>query len=205
MRPYIEYALGSLLSSQRGRDDKLFTKGQAFANLPEPIIEVNSRDCGPSNSKLSVEHAGDGKNRFPHLEWRALKHADEIKEYLLIVEDPDAPLPSSIVHGIYHSIPVNLGSVDNSNFEQAAGIGKQRETVSGFWYGQNRKGSIYMGPKPVIGHGPHRYFFQVIGLGEKLDRKSLTEEVTKEELGHRIEGKVIGWGTWIGVYERTLR
>ena len=59
-----------------------------------------------------------------------------------------------------------------------------------------------MGPRPVFGHGPHRYFFQVIGLGQEVDQSSLTEAVTREELGREIQGKVVGWGTWIGVYER---
>jgi len=40
-----------------------------------------------------------------------------------------------------------------------------------------------------------------VGLSERLD---LSEEVDKEVLGREIEGKVVAWGSWVGVYERTL-
>ena len=202
MSSYIEYALGSLLTSQRGRDDKLFTKGPAFGGLSGPTIEVTCSECGPSNSNLEFEHSADGKGRFPQVEWKPSESVAEIKEYLLVVEDPDAPLPNPIVHGIYHSIPVHVNSVNASSLEQVTGTNEQRLLTGKFKYGQNRKGTVYMGPRPVLGHGPHRYFFQVIGLGQELDQFSLSEAVTKEELSREIQGKVVGWGTWIGVYER---
>ena len=204
MWTYIEYALGSLLTSQRGRDDKLFIKGPAFVKLPKSTIEVTSPECGQSNSHLSVEHSADGQGRFPQLQWKAPKDAAEIKEYILIVEDPDAPLPNPIVHGIYHSIPADVNSVDGSSFEQKAHPSEERMLAGGFKYGQNRRGTVYIGPRPVLGHGPHRYFFQVVGLGEKLSQSKLSAAATKEELAREIEGKVVGWGSWIGVYERKL-
>ena len=201
---YIEYALGSLLSSQRGRDDKLFTKGPAFANLSPPTIEVTSPECGPSKSNLNIDHSADGKSRFPRLEWTAPKDAAEVKEYLLVVEDPDAPLPNPIVHGIYYAIPADVHRVDGSSFEPNTQSSEQRLLAGQFKYGQNRRGTVYIGPRPVLGHGPHRYFFQVIGLGKKLDQSKLSAAPTKEELAREIQDKIVGWGSWIGVYERKL-
>ena len=204
MWTYVEYALGSLLTSQRGRNDKLFIKGPAFLKLPKSTIEVTSPECGESNSNLSVEHSADGKSRFPQLQWKAPKDAAEIKEYISIVEDPDAPFPSPIVHGIYYSIPADVNGVDGSSFERKAHSSERRLLAGDFIYGQNRKVTVYTGPRPVLGHGPHRYFFQVIGLGEKLSQSQLSAAATKEELAREIEGKLVGWVSWIGVYEKRL-
>ena len=98
MWPYVENTLGTLLRSQRGRDAKLFHKGPAFANLPDPSLSVTSPECGPSNSPMSSPHGKDGGN----------------------------------------------------------------EVKGGFKFGQNHMGNVYGGPRPVLGHGPHRYLYQVV-------------------------------------------
>jgi len=53
-------------------------------------------------------------------------------------------------------------------------------------------------------HGEHRYFYQVIALGEALDRAKLSEIATKEDLATEVsvEGRILAWGEWIGVAER---
>ena len=53
-------------------------------------------------------------------------------------------------------------------------------------------------------HGEHRYFYQVIALGEGLDAGRMSEVATKEELGREVsvEGRMLAWGEWIGVAER---
>lgn len=53
-----------------------------------------------------------------------------------------------------------------------------------------------------MGHGPHRYFYQLVALKEAVDVEKLGGKVTKDGLGAAIVGKVAGWGQWIGVYER---
>lgn len=208
MWPYVENALGFLLSSQRGRDAKLFHKGPAFAQLNQPNLKVTSPECGASNSKLSYHHGADSGNQFPALSWQFHKgerpEEGKVKEYLLIVEDPDAPLPSPITHGIYYNIPADTRGVNSASFARAA---EDRPDIvkGGFRYGQNRMRSIYGGPRPVLGHGPHRYFYQIIALSEELESHSFAmEKPTKEELAKAIEGKVIAWGLWVGTFERKL-
>lgn len=204
MWPYVENTLGLLLRSQRGRDAKLFYKGPAFANLPEPSLEVTSPDCGASNSTMSSKHGKDGGNRFPTISWDPPKSDTEVKEYVLIVEDPDAPLPSPIAHGVYYAIPTSNRSVDASCLEMV-GTKSANDLKGGFKFGQNRMGNAYGGPRPVLGHGPHRYFYQVIALKEKVDQKGFAAtKPTREELAKAIEGKVLAWGIWIGVFERKL-
>lgn len=204
MWPYVEYTLGLLLSSQRGRDAKLLHKGPAFAILTEPSLEVTSPECGASNSAMLSKHGNDGGNQFPTISWEPLKSDTEVKEYMVIVEDPDAPLPNPIAHGVYYAIPANTRSVDASSLEM---VGKKdaNDLKGGFKFGKNRIGSIYGGPRPVLGHGPHRYFYQVIALSEKVDEKGFAAaKPTREELAKAIEGKILAWGMWIGVFERKL-
>jgi len=208
MWPYIEYTIGLLLGSQRGRDAKLFHKTPAFSHLPHPSLEVKSPECGPSNSDLSSHHGKDGGSQFPALSWQpsdphAFANA-KVKEYMLIVEDPDAPLPTPIAHGVYYAIPADTLSVDALSFDRAAGD-DANGLKGGFKFGQNRMRNVYGGPRPVLGHGPHRYFYQVIALSEKLDPNSFaTDTPTREELAKAVEGKVLAWGMWIGVFERKL-
>lgn len=61
---------------------------------------------------------------------------------------------------------------------------------------------MYNGPRALKGHGPHRYYYQLIALKEPLDLKSIGPIATKAELVKAIEGKVAGWGLWIGISER---
>ena len=204
MSRYIEYTLGLLLSSQRGRDAKLFHRGPAFAKVAEQSIEVTSPECGASNSTMLSKHGADSGNQFPTISWEPPKTNTKVEEYMLIVEDPDAPLPNPIAHGVYYAIPVATRSVDESSLEP---VGKEgaNDLKGGFKFGQNRKGTVYGGPRPVLGHGPHRYFYQVIALSEKVDLNGFAPaKPTKEQLAKAIEGKVLAWGVWIGVFERKL-
>lgn len=104
MHPVVEVTLSWLLSSQRGRDEKSFYRSPAFKDLPEPTIEVTSTERGVGSlvepAQLKKEDSADGEGRFPGLQWQTPPAiAGRVKEWLVVVEDPDAPLPTPIVHG----------------------------------------------------------------------------------------------------------
>jgi len=100
MAAIIEVTLSYLLKNQKGRDEKAFFKGPAFASLKEPTISLASPDCGESNGTLTKEYTHDGGGRIPILEWTAPEDiAPQVREWLLVSEDPDAPLPTPICHG----------------------------------------------------------------------------------------------------------
>ena len=68
---------------------------------------------------------------------------------------------------------------------------------------------MWGGPKPVLGHGMHRYFFQVVGLSERMDWDEVEGEAGSERLSlavlkEKVQGKVVAWGVWIGTFERAL-
>ena len=151
---YIEYGLARMLINFRGRDEQLFFKGPAFAVCPNPTFEIESPDCGKTNCAMTDEYSQVGTGRMPELKWPTA--SPDVKEWLIISEDPDAPLPAPIVHGIYYSIPPTTTSICPRDFELVEGKDKAKLLKSGFKLGKNRHSSVYTAPRPPLGHGPHR-------------------------------------------------
>ena len=199
----IENFLGYLLSNQKGRDSKLFVKSAPFASHPDQDITVTSPELGESGSSMTIDHTPFGANACPELSWTWKKQPSQTPvEYAVVVEDPDAPLPSPIVHGLFHSIPASKTTLVRSDFEVADEASATLK--GGFKYGLNRRGTVYGGARPVLGHGAHRYFYQVVALSEKIGDAEGATKMSKDELLQKISAKVIGWGNWIGTYERKL-
>ncbi|KAI1661954.1 PEBP-like protein [Daldinia decipiens] len=202
MIPLIEVSLSWLFKNAKGHDAKSFFKGPAFSDFQEKQeITVTAPECGPTNSVLGVEYTHDGAGKFPALRWEAPSHiADQVKEWLLVSEDPDAPLPTPICHGIYGGIPSSKTSVEPADFEVEDP--SKALLKGGFHYGRSRNGSVYIAPRPLLNHGPHRYFFEVIALKEPLDPSLLTATTTREQINKAIIGNILGWGMWVGIAER---
>jgi phosphatidylethanolamine-binding protein (PEBP) family uncharacterized protein len=148
---------------------------------------------------MKLEHSEWGSRRFPELKWAS--PPPEVKQYLLLCEDPDAPFKIPGTHGIYHSIPPSVNSISASDFELIDETAVDKKLKGPLKLGKNRRGTVYTGPRPLLGHGPHRYFYELIALKEPVDEKKLSAVPTKDELSIEITGKVVGWGVWVGVYE----
>ena len=202
-----EAIIGSLLKSARGHDAKLFVNSAPFKPHRSPPLDVTSPECGDTNSPLLIAHTPLGENRVPELSWsRRLTNGEagpDIAEYLIIVEDPDAPLPSPVVHGIYYGIPASKTTLLPGDLV-ASSDAKSAFLAGGFKYGTNRRQTIWGGARPVLGHGMHRYMFQVVGLSESVDVKGLGDVPSKETLEKAIEGKIVAWGVWVGTFERRI-
>ncbi|EXJ96111.1 hypothetical protein A1O1_01237 [Capronia coronata CBS 617.96] len=205
---YIEWSLGQLFSGVRGHDDKLVTKSDLFTDVPQNI-HVDSPEVGPSGSHMTLKHSLLGDNKFPHLKWTLASDAgisqSDIKEYLLFVEDPDAPIPTPGTHAVYYAIPPTKMEIRpediDSDTSQGKGAGGEKWLKGGFRLGKNLRGTLYTGPRPVLGHGEHRYFFEVVALKEKINTAEMSPLATKGEVMQQIRGKIIGWGVWVGRYE----
>ncbi|CAI0655881.1 unnamed protein product, partial [Colletotrichum noveboracense] len=114
-----------------------------------------------------------------------------VKEWLIVSEDPDAPLPTPICHGVYGGIPSERREVTAKDFE----IEDESKSLlkGGFHWGKGRREGVYVAPRPLMNHGPHRYFFEVVALSEPLDKSMLEARATKEQVAEAINGKVLGW------------
>lgn len=196
---WLEYFLGWLFYNFRRHDKDLITRGPAFSRLPSPTISLTSKEIGPSGSSFPVNCTSVGAGHFPSLEWEGAPK--NTAEYILIVEDADAP-PFPVTHGIYHCIPPHRNQFVAEDFEPSDACGGLK---GGFKFGKNffGKGEQYHAPRGLLGHGPHHYFFQLIALSEKVDfDKEDGQLVEKDDVKKAIEGKVLAWGEWVGVWER---
>jgi len=207
---YIETAIGRLTFSLRGHDSLLLTRSTKIAALPK-VIQVSSSECpSPSDggpSAMLVAHTQVGDNRFPELEWKftdtGSEEASKVRSWVVVVEDADAPLPTPIVHGIYYGIPASKMTLGPADF--AVKEGTKWALSGGFYYGLNRRQTVYSGPRPIMGHGVHRYFYQVIGVGEGFEAEKavgLETGVGKEYILKELDETAICWGEWVGSFER---
>ncbi|PVH94030.1 PEBP-like protein [Periconia macrospinosa] len=196
----LEYILGRLLYRRRGYDALLFHNLKPFAAHPTPSLKLTSPDCGASGAQLSDTYSAFGAGHIPTLQWPAASASTA--EYLLLSEDADAPLGHPNVHGIYTGIPRTTTSISPADLEV---VGEESDGVkvikSGWRVGWNRRGKVYIPPRPPRGHGAHRYFFVLVALREKLDWRVLGRVPRKGELIEAVDGKVEAWGVWEGRYE----
>lgn len=195
----LEYCLGRLLYRRRGYDADCFFNTLPFKRHPKPTIALESPDCGTSGTKLRDEYSAFGAGRIPSFTWPVA--AANVKEYLFLAEDPDAPLGHSNVHGIYLGIPPTTTSLSPEDLEVVKEVDGVKIVKSGWTVGKNRRGWVYIPARPPRGHGPHRYFFELVALNEKLDLERLGKVPTKEGIVKEIEGKVVEWGRWDATYE----
>jgi len=197
---YIEAGIAKLFPNAKGRDAKGFIKNPVFKDFPEPTFSVESPDCGPPGSTMDKEYTQVGADKFPELKW---SYPDpNVKEYVVVVEDPDAPLPTPVNHGWFYDIPATKTSITHADIELAKDSKEPNLLAGGFRHGQNLRGTKYSGPKPLLAHGPHRYWYTVIALKEPLGLERSTAIPKREVILPLLEGKVLGWGRWEGVFER---
>lgn len=125
-----------------------------------------------------------------------------VKEYVLICEDIDLPIPFLVIHhGLFWAIPPSATTAVPASIETNPETAKLRRTDAGWRFVPNPRGTTYLGPGPPFGHGPHRYVFTIIALNAALDFDK-PEKVSKNDIKEAMIGKIIGWGQWVGVYER---
>lgn len=195
-------ALGCLLAvvgANAWRHAKLFTSSSAFANHPFPSIPVECPELGPSGTYIDRDHTSEGAGLIPSLAWPS--PTDDTVEYVLISEDPDAPIPESVVHGIYYRISRDKTGVQHPDFRANNASWEPHMLRGGFKYGKNRHDSVYVPPTAFFGDGPHRYFFELIALNDSIETDNMSDLATYGEVAKEIKGKVAGWGEWVGVFE----
>ena len=194
-----------------------------------PTIHVSSPDCGPTGqigNLNAIAGAADTPARFfPTLTWQfekkespkaedehdedddAIVITENLKkttEYLLIIEDLDASSHLSFRAttsplGIFYRIPPSKTSITSSELiKSATGTFEritpaQRGLIGGFKYGE-LDGKMWRVPKRG-----HRIHFQVVALSGTVDGGSLSEFPTVGSFRGAAEGKVVGWGEWVGV------
>lgn len=107
------------------------------------------------------------------------------------------------MHGGFYQIRPSTTSISNEDLAKVEGEGTKNACKGGFRYAKNLRSTVYGAPRPLEGHGEHRYFYQLIAVGKRADGKKEDEGLSAVakygELLGMCEGRVLGWGDWIGV------
>ncbi|QBO35227.1 YbhB/YbcL family Raf kinase inhibitor-like protein [Periweissella cryptocerci] len=129
----------------------------------------------------------ENPNLSPELHWSRVPVGSE--QLLIVVEDVDAPFAEPTIHmaamldPIMTKIPVGGMIAKNPELDFIAG----------------RKGRIgYFGPRPLAGHGEHRYYFWLIALDKEYQAG---EYDSFSALLPDLQGHVLAKNHFIGTAE----
>ncbi|MGK9054246.1 YbhB/YbcL family Raf kinase inhibitor-like protein [Neorhizobium petrolearium] len=164
--------------------------------LVEPTGDqvISVRSDFEKEGTISLEHAADGDNASPKLEWSDAPQ--ETKSFVLIADDPDAKQPKPFVHWIVYDIPGDVMSLRE-------GLPTDPILVEpkGIKQGTNSMGSTgYTGPKPPVDDPAHNYHFQVFALD--IESLGLEPGAKRDAILQAMEGHVLAEGELVGKFAR---
>lgn len=165
----------------------------ARAQMPQPLT-VTSPTL-KAGETIPADYTADGKNVSPPLRWSGAPAST--KEFAVICDDPDVPMPQPFVHWVIYKIPGTApGLPENVPIDAATPmpveIAGAVQGTSGF------RRPVHRGPAPPPGK-PHHYHFTVYAIDAILD---LRPGLTKAELLEAIDGHIVGKGELVAIYER---
>jgi Raf kinase inhibitor-like YbhB/YbcL family protein len=149
-----------------------------------------------ANETIPKDHTADGKNVSPALMWSGAPAAT--KQFAMVMDDPDVPMPGGFVHWVVYKIPVTAKGLPaelpmDATLTAPPELAGTIQGLSGF----RRAG--YRGPAPPAGK-PHHYTFTVYAL-DSADLP-LAEGLNRTQLMEAIKGHIIGQGSLVSIYER---
>ena len=185
-------AIGHALTSIRPGLGKLVYARDDLA-APE-TLRVTS-DAFRDGEPILARHTQDGARVSPPLRFAGVP--ETARSLALVVEDADSPTPAPLVHALVWDIPAE----ENTGFQEAALDAEALPTTrAGASFGKNSFYSAgWLPPDPPVGHGVHRYCFQVFALDGPL---GLEEGSGKSAFIKVLKGRVLAKGMLIGTYER---
>ena len=181
--------IGRILRGIRAGERHSASNHAALLGVPEVISLKSEWFLNGKSIPLRSAGIGVGENISPPLGWSGVPPGTV--ELAIIMEDPDAPLPRPFVHMIVYRIsPDKSGLPEGALAHGAIGVAFGKSTVGA---------QGYMGPRPVPGHGTHRYIFQILALSR---RTAFSSAPKLKAFLNGTAGTVIGRGVLTGTYER---
>jgi Raf kinase inhibitor-like YbhB/YbcL family protein len=178
--------LGRVLRSRRAGEGKLAWYSAPARHAGTFALSSAAFQDGGA---MPARYAASGENLSPPLAWNGQPAAS--RELILIVEDCDAPLPRPFVHCVARLDPA-LNRVPEGALAADARISGVRLGRGGLRH------FGYAGPRPVPGHGPHRYVFQMFALDRALDQP---QGIGPRALLQATDGHVIARARLTGTFE----
>lgn len=148
-----------------------------------------------NNGPLPVAYTAYGDFKSPPLAW---SHAPKgTREFVLTVENSDAPLERFSTHWLLYGIPAGVNSLP----ETPRGAARDREApIKGARQGTNAmKGRGYLPPRPFANSGAQHFTFTLSAVDVTL---ALPDGATKEQVLAAIKGHVLAQATLVAVFER---
>jgi Raf kinase inhibitor-like YbhB/YbcL family protein len=190
MNSAVERFLGRMFRRVRAGDRHLVWNDARLGDAPVTLRLTSPAFAGGAAMPMRHAGIGAGDNLSPPLAWSGVPNGTA--ELVLIIEDPDAPLSRPVVHLIASAIAPDRPGLP----EGALSPGQDASIV----FGRGFAGRIgYAGPRPVRGHGPHRYIFQIFAVARRLSFAG-TPDVAA--LSAAMAGAVLARGKLVGTYER---
>jgi Raf kinase inhibitor-like YbhB/YbcL family protein len=161
--------------------------GPAFAAPAEITVSSAAfRDGGAMPKTTAGKGVGDDLS--PQLGWAGVP--PQTRQLVLIMDDVDVPLPRPLLHAVAVIDPT-VTQVDTGALQPGtAGTRFIRSDLG-------HRG--YAGPRPIPGHGPHRYRFLVFAL----DTPVADGVTSSKALRRQMAGHVLARGMLTGTYERS--
>ncbi|MDK2383686.1 MAG: YbhB/YbcL family Raf kinase inhibitor-like protein [Candidatus Korarchaeota archaeon] len=173
--------LGTSLSPQKSPETTSSAGGGGSLSFTLKSVFANGE-------RIPIKYTCDGEDISPPLSWEG--QPEGVVSYVLIVEDPDAPI-GTFTHWVMYNIPGKLTSLPE-------GVPKQKETELGMQGINDFRRVGYGGPCPPPGK-PHRYFFKLYALESTLD---LPPGARKRDVIEAMEGHVLAQSQIMGIYGR---
>ena len=176
--------LGKLLRPARAGEHR----GPLTAFTAPATITVNSEAFADGGAMpLSSAGKGVGDDISPPLRWSGVP--PRARQLVLVMDDIDVPLHRPILHTVAVIDPA-IDSIPAGLLRPGAeGIRCIRADLDNVGYA---------GPRPIPGHGPHRYRFHLFALDEAIPG----DVTTAKGLLTAMRGHVLARGTLTGTYER---
>ena len=176
--------LGSAALSRRVKEQDYFSAKQGA-----PMAFAISSPSFQDGKDIPKKFTCDGDDVSPALSW--MDPPQGVKSFTLIADDPDAPR-GTWTHWVLFDLPPSTSSL-------AEGVPKVGELANGGRQGFNDFPKIgYGGPCPPPGK-PHRYFFKLYALDNKLNLKA---GASKQEVEQAMQNHILGKAEVMGKYGR---
>jgi Raf kinase inhibitor-like YbhB/YbcL family protein len=142
-----------------------------------------------AGAEIPRKHTCEAEDVSPALEWNG--SPPSTFSFALIMDDPDAP-GGRWVHWVVWNVPA-------STHELPEAVMRRDKLDDGTQQGRNSFRKIgYNGPCPPAGK-PHRYFFHLYALDEKLN---LAPGANSPDLQQAMKGHVLIQVEYMGTYRR---
>jgi Raf kinase inhibitor-like YbhB/YbcL family protein len=183
--------IGEMLKNVRAGHSKLvIAQDGIYTNGNR--IDISS-PAFASGARLPERFTADGEGVSPPLVWG--QPPEGTTNLALIVEDPDAPATSPLVHAIVWNLPLDSNRLaegaitkDGTGAPDGSDVGRNSYLAEG-----------WLPPDPPTGHGSHDYVFQLFALS---GHNEIGTNPGRSEFITAIEGRVLAAGILVGTYSR---